>query len=102
MQLAVIETGGKQYTVSPKKELIVEKFSEEHKKGEKITFDKVLLFDDGKEVRVGTPYVDGVKVEATYEGDGRHKKISLIKYKRKTRYRKRMGHRQPYSKIKIS
>jgi large subunit ribosomal protein L21 len=102
MKLAVIKTGGKQYLVSPDNVLKIEKLSGKPKEGEKVTFDEVLLLDDGKEIKIGTPYVEGAKVEAVHEGDGRHKKIKLIKYKPKTRYRKRQGHRQQYSKVKIT
>ena len=101
MKLVVIETGGKQYCVTEGDELKIEKFPGAHAEGETITFDKVLLLDDGNEVKIGTPYIDGAEVKATFEGDMRSKKITVIKFKSKVRYRKKQGHRQLYSKIKI-
>jgi len=101
IKMAVIQTGGKQYRVSPGESLKIEKLSGELKAGSKITFDKVLLLDDGKSVKIGTPYIEGATVEAEFEEGGRNKKVTVLKYKRKTRYRKKYGHRQPYSKIKI-
>ena len=111
MGFAIIETGGKQYKVVEGDVLLVEKLSskaskggqvKELKKGESITFDRVLLVDDGKNTKVGTPYIDGAKVIATFEEGGKHKKIKVIKFKAKSRYFKKRGHRQPYSKVKIT
>ena len=98
---AVIKTGGKQYVVKAGDTLKVEKLDGEV--GGKITFDQVFLtFDDKAEkVAVGTPVVEGTTVEATIEEQGRSKKISVIKYKPKTRYRRNVGHRQPFTKVKI-
>jgi len=101
MKLAVIETGGKQYKVSPGDMLKIEKLPGDHKKGDKISFDKVLLLDDGKKTEFGTPYIKGATVEAEFEEAGRSKKVTVIKFKRKTRYKRKYGHRQPYSKVKI-
>jgi len=99
---AVIETGGKQYTVAEGDSLTVEKLGGDLKEGSTITFDKVLLLDDGKTTTVGTPYISGVKVTATFEEAGRRKKITVIKFKAKSRYLRKKGHRQPYSKIAIT
>jgi len=101
MAFAVIETGGKQYKVSEGDVLSIEKLSEELKEGDTITFDKVLLMDDGKDTVVGTPYIEGAKVTATLEQEGRGKKIMVIRFKAKSRYFKKYGHRQPYMKVKI-
>jgi len=98
---AIIETGGKQYKVFSGDTVKVEKLPGAHKEGAKITFDKVLLISDGKDIKIGTPYVPGAKVEAVFEGDGRNKKITVIKFKSKSRYRRKAGHRQPHTKIKI-
>jgi len=100
--LAVIETGGKQYIVTDGTTLKVEKL--EGLEGDKITFDKVLLLSDseGKEVRIGTPYLEGVTLEALLEEQGRSKKIRVVKYKRKVRYKRANGHRQHFSKVKVS
>jgi len=102
MEFAVIETGGKQYKVSKGDVLAIEKLPGEPKEGSKITFDKVLLTDDGKDTTVGTPYVNGAKVTGTLEEEGRGKKIHVIRYKAKSRYFKKIGHRQPYMKVKIT
>ncbi len=102
IKIAVIQTGGKQYKVSEGDSLKIEKLKGEHKSGDKITFDKVLLVDDGKDTKIGTPNVSGAKVEATFEENGRDKKISVIRFRAKSRYFKKKGHRQPYTKVKIS
>jgi large subunit ribosomal protein L21 len=102
MEIAVIATGGKQYKVSKDQTIKVEKLPGTHKKGDKITFDKVLFVDDGKNATVGTPYIKEAKVEAEYIETGRAAKINVIKYKAKSRYFKKRGHRQPYSKVKIT
>ncbi len=102
MEFAVIQTGGKQYKVAVGDMLKVEKLSGAHKKGDKITFDKVLLADDGKDTKIGAPYISGAKVEASYEASGRAAKVVVMKYKAKSRYFKKNGHRQPYAQIKIT
>ena len=101
MNFAVIETGGKQYVVKPGETLIIEKLPKT-KKGEKVTFSKVLLLDDGKNTRIGTPYIAGETVEAEITGEGKGKKITILKYKNKTRYRVKKGHRQPFTKVTIA
>jgi len=100
MKFAVIKTGGKQYKVSTGDVLEVEKLPEA--KGGKFTFDEVLLVADDKKTTVGTPNVKDAKVKADLVEEGRGKKVTIIKYKRKTRYRRKIGHRQPFTKIKIS
>lgn len=103
MEFAVIKTGGKQYKVSVGESVNIEKMLGEHKEGDKITFDKVLLVDNGKDTTtIGTPYINGAKVEAVLEKIGRAKKVLVIKYKQKSRYYKKNGHRQPYFQVKIS
>lgn len=97
--LAVIETGGKQYLVETGKALNVEKLPVEE--GGKVVFDKVLLLVKDKDVKVGAPYIEGAKVEATLTGHGRARKIKIMRYKPKTTHRRRQGHRQPYSKVEI-
>lgn len=97
---AVFETGGKQYKASVGDVLFVEKLNVEA--GETVKFDKVLLIADNGEIKAGTPYVDGATVEATLEKNGKGKKIRIFKYKAKKTYRKRIGHRQPYSKVVIT
>lgn len=100
-EFAVILTGGKQYQVKVGDVLKVEKIKGEFKKGDKIVFDKVLLVDNGADTTIGTPYINGAKVEAVFEEEGKGKKVEVVKYKAKSRYLKRRGHRQPYFKVKI-
>jgi large subunit ribosomal protein L21 len=97
---AVIMTGGKQYIVREGQELKVEKL--ELEVGANIDFDVMLVSDEeGTNTQVGTPIVSGAKVSATVLEQGRAKKISVIKYKPKVRYRRNVGHRQPFTKLKI-
>jgi len=99
--LMVIETGGKQYRVFSGDTIKIEKISGEHKKGDTVVFDRVLLVDDGENLKIGAPYIVSAKVEGEFIETGRDKKISVIKFKRKVRYFRKYGHRQPYTKIKI-
>jgi len=96
---AVIETGGKQYRVSPGQTIDVERL--EVAEGKTVDLDKVLLIGDGKKVTVGTPTVDGAKVVATSQGEGKGDKVIVFKYKPKVRYRKKTGHRQLYTRLVI-
>ncbi len=96
---AVIETGGKQYKVLEGDVLEVEMLNQDEQ--EQVVFDKVMLVKDGEQVRVGTPTVDDAKVEGTVLGHGKGDKITVFKYKPKKNYRRKQGHRQPYSKVKI-
>lgn len=99
MTFAVIETGGKQYLVSDDKSIVTEKLP--IAAGEKVVFDKVVLMDDGSATTLGTPYIAGAKIEATVDAQGRGRKVTVIKYKAKSRYYKKRGHRQPFSKVTI-
>ena len=104
MEFAVIQTGGKQYKVSKGTLVSIEKMKAkgvEYKKGDKISFDNVLLVDDGKDTTIGTPYITGAKVNAEIVEIGRARKILVVKYKQKSRYLRRNGHRQPFFKVKI-
>ena len=101
MEIAVIQTGGKQYTVSAGSIIKIEKLSGEHKEGDKVVFDKVLLVDDGKDTTIGTPFIEKAKVTATITKIGRLPKVTVIKYKQKSRYFKKNGHKQPYFEVKI-
>jgi large subunit ribosomal protein L21 len=98
---AVIKTGGKQYLVKEGQVLKIEKI--EKKQGAKFSLDKILfLFDEqGEKFELGKPYLKDAEVKAEVLEEGRGKKVSVIKYKPKVRYRKNVGHRQPYTKIKI-
>ncbi len=101
MEFAVIQTGGKQYKVSAGDTIKIEKLTGDFKIGDKITFDKVLFVDNGSDTTIGTPFIEGAQVIAIFEGAGRAQKIDVIKYKQKSRYFKKNGHRQQYFKIKI-
>lgn len=96
---AIIETGGKQYTVEAGDKLRVEKL--DAKEGDVVTFDKVV-FVSGDEPKVGTPYVEGAKVEAKVLAQAKAKKAIIYKYKAKKNERKKNGHRQPYTLVEIS
>ena len=96
---AIIETGGKQYTVAEGDVLYIEKL--EANAGATVKFDKVLAVLDGENATFGTPVVEGACVEATVEKNGKGKKIRIFKYNPKKGYRKRQGHRQPYTKVTI-
>lgn len=101
MEFAVIQTGGKQYTVSKGDIVTIEKLSGEHKEGDKIVFDKVLLVDDGKDTTIGTPFIAKAAVKGTITEIGRAPKVTVVHYKQKSRYFKKNGHRQPFFKVKI-
>ncbi len=101
MQFAVIKTGGKQYKVAEGDVLKIEKLQGDFTKGDKVTFDQVLAVIDGDKIEVGTPMLKGRSVDATFEMAGRNKTIDVIKYKAKSNYYKKRGHRQPYVKVKI-
>ncbi|SDI92813.1 50S ribosomal protein L21 [Salimicrobium sp. PL1-032A] len=95
---AIIETGGKQVKVEQGQEVYVEKLDAAD--GETVTFDKVL-FVGGDDTKVGAPYVDGASVTAKVDKHGRQKKITVFKYKPKKNYKRKQGHRQPYTKVVI-
>ncbi len=96
---AVIESGGKQHRVSPGDEVMVEKLAAEV--GETISFDKVLLTSDGETVNVGKPYLDDAKVVGRIARHDKHKKIVVFKYKRRKGYRRKRGHRQQFTLVRI-
>ncbi len=100
MSFAVIATGGKQYLVAKGEKVQVEKL--EGAAGDKITFDKVLATISDKEYSLGKPYVSGATVEGTILKQGRGKKIEVLKYKAKSKYRRKIGHRQAYTEIEIT
>lgn len=101
-KIAIIETGGKQHLVTEGSVHRIEKLKGSHKAGDKLTFDKVLLIDDGASTTVGAPYIEGVAVSAELVEEGRAKKITVIRYRQKSRYFKKKGHRQHYAKVKIT
>lgn len=97
---AIIETGGKQYRVEEGDEFRVEKL--EGEAGDAVEFDKVLLVSNGGSVTVGKPLIEGAKVRAEIVENGKAKKVIAFKYKPKKGIRKKQGHRQPFTKVKIN
>ncbi len=97
---AIIESCGKQYKVTEGDLVFFEKLDAEE--GKKVTFDKIVLVSDNGKVQVGTPYVKGVKVEGKVISHGKGKKIIVFKMKPKKNYRRKQGHRQPYTKVEIT
>lgn len=96
---AVIATGGKQYTVTVGETILVELLGE-HAAGDAIEFDQVLLTDDGAKQKVGTP-TTGTKVKATYLGEKKGPKLTIVRYQQKSNRDRRIGHRQHYAQVKI-
>ena len=97
---AIIETGGKQYRVKEGDQIKIEKINAAD--GTQVTFDKVLVLGDGAEAKVGAPYVEGAAVYANVIETGKNKKVIIFKYKAKKDYRKKQGHRQPYTLVEIT
>lgn len=98
--LAIIKTGGKQYLVQPGDKLKIEKLDKEV--GKEVTFAEVLLLDKNKKVEIGTPLVKGAKVEGKVVSHGKGDKLIIFKYKSKKRYKRKIGHRQPFTEIEIT
>ncbi len=96
---AVIETGGKQYRVSSEQKIRVEKLNGEN--GGEVVFDKILLLADGEKIKIGAPYIAGAKVVGEISKQGRDKKKIVFKYHSKNRFRKKKGHRQSFTEVKI-
>ncbi len=99
MPFAIIETGGKQYLVSAKDKIRIEKLPEAE--GQEVVFDKVLLTGDEQNVQIGKPYLAQAKVIGKVLKQGRARKIRIFKYKAKVRYRRRKGHRQFFTQVEI-
>ena len=98
--LAIIKTGGKQYIVSPGDEVEIEKIKGK-KEGDEVIFKEVLLVQKQNKLEIGTPLVKGAKVISKIVAEGKGKKITILKYKPKTRYKVKKGYRQPFIKVKI-
>ena len=96
---AIIETGGKQYQVNEGDVVFIEKLDVTAE--EKVTFDKVIVVGKDEGLTVGAPYVEGAAVEATVLKNGKSKKITVFTYKAKKGEKRKMGHRQPYTQVKI-
>ena len=108
MEVAVIKTGGKQYVVSKGDTISIDpifakasKGEESLKQGDPVVFGEVLLVDNGSDTTIGTPLIQGAEVKGTVVLAGRGEKVEVVKYKPKSRYYKRRGHRQPHLKVKI-
>lgn len=97
---AIIETGGKQYKVQAGDQIRVEKLNVAD--GEAVVFDKVLAAGEGADIKIGAPYLEGVTVEGTAVESGKGDKVIIFKYKAKKDYRKKQGHRQPYTLVEIT
>lgn len=97
---AVVESGGKQHRIIEGETLKVEKL--DLATGETLTIDQVLMVGEGETVKIGAPYVDGSKVTAEIISHGRHKKITIVKFRRRKHHRKQMGHRQWFTELKIT
>ena len=97
MKIAVIKTGGKQYIVTEGETITIEKLAS----GNGAVSFEALLTDDGATTEVGTPLVSGAKIEGAVVSEGKAKKLTVVKYKAKSRYFKKRGHRQPFTKVKI-
>lgn len=96
---AIFETGGKQYKVNEGDVIFIEKLGKES--GEKVTFEKVLAVSRGETTTFGAPYITGASIVASVVKNGKDKKIVVFRYKAKKNEKKKMGHRQPYTKIQI-
>ena len=96
---AVIKTGGKQYRVAAGEKLKIEQIPAEV--GAEITLDQILMVGEGESVKIGTPLLSGASVKATVLAQGRHKKVTIFKMRRRKHYQKHQGHRQNYTEIRI-
>jgi len=98
---AIIETGGKQYRVTEGDTLFIERLAEVDA-GKEVSFDRVLAVFDGDNSQFGAPTVDGATVTAEVVKNGKAKKVIVFKFKRRKNYKRKQGHRQPYTQVKIS
>ncbi len=101
-KIAIIQTGGKQYVVAENDVIEIERVEGAENAGDTVTFDNVLFTDDGSKAAVGAPLVKGAKVTGELVANTRGKKVTVIKYKQKSRYFKKRGHRQDLAKVKIT
>ena len=100
-EFAVILSGGKQYVVCVGDIVDVELLPKEYTEGDLVEFDRVLLVDNGTDATIGTPYIEGAKVKAIYQGEKKGPKLTIIRYKAKSNRDRKIGHRQKYSRVKI-
>ena len=100
MNYAIIESGGKQFRVENGSVILVEKLIAEV--GETVTFDRVIFVSKDGQISYGSPYLSGFTVTGVVQEQGKHKKVHIFKYKSKSNYRRRSGHRQPFTKVLVS
>ena len=100
-EFAIIQTGGKQYMVTEGDTIKIEKLGDTQKVGDSVVFDEVVMVDNGSDTTLGDPYIKGAKVTAEITKIDRAKKVTVIKYKAKSNYFKKRGHRQPFFEVKI-
>jgi len=96
---AIVETGGKQYRVEPGKVIAVERV--QGGMGDSVELEKVLLFSDGEQTRIGNPYISGIKVLSEIVSQGRGDKVIVFKFRRRKKYRRKQGHRQALTRLLI-
>jgi large subunit ribosomal protein L21 len=101
-EFAIIQTGGKQYLVEEGTTVKIESLKGDHKIGDQVVFEDVLVVDNGKDTIIGEPFIKGAKVSAEIKKIARAKKVVVIKYKAKSNYFKKRGHRQPFFEVKIT
>lgn len=101
MSFAIIQTGGKQYKVAVGEEITVEKLSGDYVVGSSVSITDVVLKDDGTTTTLGAPFIKDSEVKATITESGKLDKVMVVRYRQKSRYHKRNGHRQPYMTLKI-
>ncbi|MBY0473383.1 50S ribosomal protein L21 [Patescibacteria group bacterium] len=101
-EFAIFQTGGKQYMVSAGDSVKIEKLAGEHKVGDKVSFSDVLLVESGSDTTIGTPFIKGATISAEISKISRAPKVTVIKYKAKSNYYKKRGHKQPFFEVKIS
>lgn len=101
-EFAIFQTGGKQYMVSAGDSVKIEKLMGEHKVGDKVSFSDVLLVENGSDTTIGTPFIKGASISAEISKISRAPKVTVIKYKAKSNYYKKRGHKQPFFEVKIS
>ena len=101
-EFAVIMVAGKQYRVAVGDTVTVDRQFDDFESGKKVEIDQVLLLSNGDEVKIGTPIVGGASVQVIYDSEGLSKKIRVHRFRAKSRYNKTYGHRQPFTKLKVS
>lgn len=99
---AIFQTGGKQYMVAAGDKVKIEKIKGDHKVGDTVSFEEVLLVEAGSDTTIGAPFIKGAKISAEITKIARAPKVTVIKYKAKSNYYKKRGHKQPFFEVKIS